>query len=86
MIETPTQILKTREKVNSFRYLVTKFNEEGWADSDKASPVPFDLVTVETATGKQIPAWWNKSAWEDFRLKDSDKVIRWKRRLYEHIA
>lgn len=86
MITEPKKLKKTREKVNSFRYLVTKFNDEGWAESAKACPVPFDLVTVETKTGKRLPAWWAENAWEGYRLKNSDEVLRWKRRLYEHIT
>lgn len=76
----------TIEKVNTFRYLISKFNKEGWANVDKHLPIPFDLVTVQTSNGKTFAAWWNKTVWEGLRLKPTDKIIRWKRRKYEHCA
>lgn len=76
----------TAEKANTFRYLVTHFNKEGWAEAKASKPIPFDLVTVETETGKKIAAWWNEFSWEGLRLKKSDEVLRWKRRKYEHIT
>jgi len=82
-----TQTVKqTQEKVNSFRYLLTRFNKEGWADASKSLPIPFDLVTVWTNTDKKVAAWWNKTKWEGLRLRDQDKVLFWKRRRYEHFS
>jgi len=78
--------LKTAEKSNSLRYLLTKFDKQGWAAAERALPIPFDLVTVLTNTNKKIPAWWNKCIWEGLHLKKEDKVIKWKRRLYEHLT
>lgn len=78
--------LKTAEKANTFRYMVTQFNKDGWAEAKSASPIPFDLVTVEVATGQKVAAWWNKFNWEGLRLKNEDIVVRWKRRMYDHIA
>lgn len=71
------------EKTNSFRYLITKFNEEGWADAKKNAPIPYDLVLVKTDTDKKITAWWNEQSWDGFRLKDKDNVLEWKRLKYE---
>jgi len=81
-----TQVQKTAEKANRFRYLVTKFNEKGWVEAKAANPIPFDLVTVETDTGKKVAAWWNKSYWKGLHLKKEDTVLRWKRRRYERIT
>lgn len=77
---------KTVEKANSFRYLFTKFDKEGWAKYENALPIPFDLVTVLTDTEKKIPAWWNETKWEGIRLTKYDTVLKWKRRLYEHLT
>ncbi len=82
----PTSSFPTQEKINTFRYLITKFNESGWADAEKSLPIPFDLVTVLTDTHKQMAAWWNKNEWEGVRLKKTDKVMKWRRRIYEHIT
>ncbi len=81
------QILQnsTQEKVNGFRYLLTVFNSEGWADAKKHLPIPFDLVTIETKTGKKVSAWWTQVNWDGLYLKPSDSVVKWKRRRYEQI-
>ena len=73
------------EKINTFRYLLTNFNSEGWADATRFRPIPFDLVLVETLQGKKFPAWWNQHKWEGLHLKSSDSIKRWKRRRYEQI-
>lgn len=86
MNEEKPPLQKTAEKANTFVYKVTKFDENGWADAQSASPIPLDLVTIETHSGKTMAAWWNYSAWEGRHLKKSDTVLRWKRRRYEHIT
>lgn len=77
---------KTSEKKDTFYYRITKFDKEGWANAKKAKPIPFDMVTIETASGKRCPAWWNESLWEGLRLRKNDKILRWKRRVYVHVA
>lgn len=77
---------KTKEKANSFRYLVSKFNKEGWADASKSSPIPFDLVTICTNRNKEISGWWTGHKWEGARLKNKEIVLFWKRRRYEHLT
>ena len=76
---------KTAEKINTFVYKVTKFDVNGWADAKTASPIPYDLVTVETNKGKKIVAWWNEIAWKGLKLDDYETVLRWKRKRYEHF-
>jgi len=76
----------TVEKVNSFRYQFTEFNKDGWASAKRHLPIAFDLVTVETSTGKRVAAWWTEFNWDGIRLKKEDVVLNWKRRLYEHIT
>lgn len=83
---TKKSLKRTVEKANTFRYILTKFDKNGWADAEKHLPIPFDLVTVLTDTQKKIAAWWNEINWEGFRLKKCDKVLKWKRRIYEHIS
>lgn len=85
MTQTPPP-LPTTEKVNTFRYLWANFDSEGWCDTKISYPIPFDLVTVQTSTGKKVAGWWNKSDWKGLRLKKADEVIKWKRRKYEHIS
>jgi len=75
----------TAEKVNSFRYLVTKFDANGWADATTALPIPFDLVTLLTDRNKEIGGWWALSHWEGLRLRPQDIVLKWKRRRYEFL-
>ena len=77
---------KTAEKANTFRYLTTVFDKNGWADAQTAHPIPFDLVVVETTQGKTCPAWWNEKVWAGFRLREKDSVIRWKRRKYAYLS
>jgi len=77
---------RTAEKINKFCYTVTKFDEEGWAQADKASPIPFDLVTVITNKGKICTAWWNQNIWDGLHLKKDEQVIKWKRRKYEYFT
>ena len=77
---------KTAEKVNTFSYIVTKFDKNGWADAEKSLPIPFDLVTVLTNTDKKIIAWWNQVRWDGYRLGSKDRVIKWKRKKYEHLT
>ena len=77
---------KTAEKANTFRYMVTQFNEDGWAEESKGTPIPYDLVTAELTTGEKVAAWWNETNWEGIRLKNDDTILRWKRRIYEHIG
>ncbi len=76
----------TSEKANTLRYLVTKFDSDGWADAKKSLPIPFELVTVLTDTHKKISAWWTKSYWKGLRLRKKDGVIKWKRKLYERLS
>ena len=83
---TQTVTARTEEKVNTFRYLITKFNEAGWADAQRSLPIPFDLVTVWTSTDKKVAAWWNNHKWEGLRLREGDQVLFWKRRRYEHVT
>ena len=78
--------LKTHEKTNSLRYLVTQFDQEGWADATSSFPIPFDLVLLQTNTAKKICGWWNELSWEGLYLKDGERVIKWKRRRYEQIT
>lgn len=77
--KTPTQ-----EKVNSFRYLITKFNEKKMANAKQSLPIPFELVTVWTSTDKKIAAWWTGKEWDGLHLKENDQVLFWERRLYDH--
>lgn len=80
------RLKKTAEKTNSFRYQVTKFDKEGWANAKTASPIPFDLVTVLTSRRKKVPAWWDQQKWEGPRLRGCERVLKWRRRRYERIA
>lgn len=74
---------RTAEKANRFRYIVTKFDEEGWADAERSLPIPFDLITLLTSTDKKIVGWWDGGAWDGYRLRPKDKIVKWKRRRYE---
>ena len=73
------------EKTNSFVYNSTVFNEDGWADAKKYRPIPFDLVTIQTETGKNFIGWWNTLCWQGLRLRKQDHIKFWKRRMYEQI-
>lgn len=83
---TQTEHKLLAEKANTFRYLITKFSDKGWADSTKYLPIPFDLVIVFTDKDKQIPCWWTGEEWCGGRLSFEERVLFWKRRKYEHIA
>lgn len=85
-MDNSIDVKKTVEKVNSLVYRFTKFDEDGWADANIASPIPFDLVTVETKTNKKIVAWWNTVVWKGLRLDDKDLVLRWRKRAYERFS
>jgi len=74
---------RTAEKVNSFRYQVTKFDPKGWAESKLSLPIPFDLITLLTSTDKKIVGWWDGRDWAGYRLLPKDEVVKWKRRRYE---
>lgn len=77
---------QTAEKINTFSYTVTKFDSNGWAKAKDSLPIPYDLVTALTNTDKKINAWWNERNWDGYRLKDKDVIIKWKRKLHEHIC
>jgi len=78
--------VKTTEKRNRSTYKNAIFDKDGWADAEKSSPIPFDLVTVETKTKKNIKAWWGEGDWFGYRLKKTDEIIRWKKFKYEHLV
>jgi len=78
--------IRTAEHINSLTYTVTEFDEDGWAETKKALPIPFDLVLMKTNTDKKIIGWWNQQNWEGIRLRSKDKVVKWKRRRFEHIC
>lgn len=94
-VEEASDFYFTVEKSNTFRYVLAKFNKEGWANASKHKPIPFDLVTVLTDENKEKSAWWvevlhkdkkiKTGYWEGIKIKPSDKVIKWKRRLYDWI-
>lgn len=85
MISEKTISIETMEKENTFKYLVTLFDKDGWANAITHKPIPFDLVTVQTNTGKKVAAWWDKFKWQGLRLRQIDEILSWKRRIYEHI-
>jgi len=80
------EIKNTTEKANIFFYRVTKFDKDGWADAKTALPIPFDLVIVETNSGKKIVAWWNETSWKGLRLDDKETILRWRKRAYERLS
>lgn len=77
---------RTAEKANSFRYQVTKFDKEGWADAEASLPIPFDLITLLTSTDRKIVGWWDGGDWAGYRLTPKHKVVKWKRRRYEVVT
>lgn len=85
MISEEMISIETMEKENTFKYLVTLFDKDGWANAITHKPIPFDLVTVQTNTGKKVAAWWDKFKWQGLRLRQIDEILSWKRRIYEHI-
>lgn len=85
MISEEMTSIETTEKENTFKYLVTLFDKDGWANAITHKPIPFDLVTVQTNTGKKVAAWWDKFKWQGLRLRQVDEILTWKRRIYEHI-
>jgi hypothetical protein len=56
----------------------------GWLAADYVRPLIYELVHMRTQD-KVLPGWWNGQFWEGLRLKESDKVILWKRKEDELI-
>lgn len=76
--------LVLRKRVsNDFRYSQVEYDREGFADSNKYLPLDFDMCTVKVLNSKKEirykKAWHGGCSWDGLRLKESDKVIAWKK-------
>lgn len=70
---------KNNESLYSYTHI--DFDESGWVDDSKEKPHLFDLVYLHVVrpTGeKTIPGWWTGRHWYGYRVKQDEKVVRWR--------
>jgi len=80
--------LKKEVGKNCFSYKEITFDDNGWADSNKFIPLAYDLVTMRVERGGEkiiYNGWWTGTQWEARKNKNHDKVLEWKKCLYENF-
>jgi hypothetical protein len=67
--------------VDNIKILYSKIEKdpEGWISFTIYSPIPFDLVEIETIDQQLFKAWFNGRIWEGYKIKNSPPVIKWRR-------
>ena len=53
-----------------------------WKEIAK-KPVDFEMVDIGVFRDDReviVPGWWNGRVWEGLRLKNTDKVTRWRKK------
>ena len=54
---------------------------EKWTNEKEKKPIEFDLVLLELENKKIKTGWWSGFSWCGFRLKPTDKILKWGRIL-----
>jgi len=55
----------------------------GWIES-KDKPQSFDLISMVTDSHKTRIGWWTGSSWFGIKLKEGEKIIKWKKKAENH--
>jgi len=63
--------------LNGFTITDVIFDLDGWADSKKYLPQPYEMVKIKT-NERIRNGWWNGLYWESLRLKPGEKILAWK--------
>lgn len=50
-----------------------------WQERSSKRPIPYELVTVLTSTGMEIPAWWTGNAWDGLKMRPDTQVVAWRK-------
>ena len=83
--EKKSKINPITGKLNHIKVLYTyndvEYDIDGWADCMKYLPADFDLVYLRLERERTIPGWISGTNWDAIRLKSTDKVLYWKRKM-----
>jgi len=82
LIRKPNKIWEQKDppytvSVDGFTISAVIFDPEGWADSRRYLPQPYEMVKIKTNEFTRN-GWWNGIYWESLRLKPGEKVLAWK--------
>lgn len=65
-------------KNSTIKYTDLPGGLKGWHEPNGALPLDYDLVSLQTEK-KITSGWWTGKYWTGLRLKENDKVIKWKK-------
>jgi hypothetical protein len=81
-----TKLLKPiTEKRFTCKYSDVPADKDGWVTDLKYFPINCDMMylRIEGKT-RIIGGWWDGRKWTGLRMKEGDKVIAWKRNIYDY--
>ena len=69
-----------------YKYSDVPTDKDQWVFDLRYRPIPYDLLYLKLSRNNRvISGWWTSKVWEGPRLKEADKVIAWKRQLYDYV-
>jgi hypothetical protein len=74
----------TREKGKALTYSRIPKDKNGWAKAEIAVPRKGDLVELKMADHRTIIGWWAGAYWFGHRVKEKDKVKKWKLASFDY--
>ena len=84
-----TKSIQNREvgKQYIFSYSECQTDFQGWINSNRYRPRPFDLVflKIEDVPEKILEGWWTGSGWDGAKITKDHKIVKWKKKV-EHFS
>jgi hypothetical protein len=58
-------------------------DDGGWANAAKFSPLKGDLMLLKMQD-REVIGWWGGAYWFGYKVKEKDRVSKWKPANYEY--
>lgn len=70
---------KTKKNAtHKYGYKDVQYDVDGWADTSKYIPAPYDLCVLKT-DNKTMTGWHTGQIWDGLNIKEKHKILYWKR-------
>lgn len=76
---TKTEKLDKKNRCKNLDYASVEYDKDGWANSKRFTPIPYDLLQLSTQNGKIRFGWWTGNDFYSLRLKPGEEVVAWKK-------
>lgn len=79
MLKVGYSVVPHKQSKRVLGYDLVIYEENGFADVNKYTPIDFDMCVLITSEGKHIHGWWTGQEYFSHRMLSQEVIVSWRK-------